>query len=187
MRVRRASNESAASRCLPLRRVGARRGARPSRARLSERSKDNRVDSVHAVDTCLEIRRAGPLRECANEVAVEAEAREALDELRSQRLIDVDPVFLGRDSVELAMEGEESPELNDRPFVVVDTKVYRGVGEMGIAAAPLDDEQCGGLLAPAVAPCRLRGGEALDESFRQLQVPIPLERRRERLDRCLGA
>ena len=79
----------------------------------------------------------------------------------------------------------DAPQLLDRPFVVVDAQVDDDVGEPGIAAVALDDEQASRLLAAAVAAGLLRGGEAIEQPLGERPARAALEGLRERVDgRC---
>ena len=83
------------------------------------------------------------------------------------------------------MDSVEPAQLLDRALVVVDAEVDDEVGEPGVAAVALDDEQRGGLLAAPVAARSLRGGEALDQALGQ-RAGRRLERLRERVDGLSG-
>ena len=68
------------------------------------------------------------------------------------------------------MELVQPSELLDRPLVIVDAEVDEDVGEAGVAAVPLDDEQGGRLLTAGVAAGRLAGRERLEQALRERPV-----------------
>ena len=83
------------------------------------------------------------------------------------------------------MQVVQAPELLDRGLVVVDAKVDEDVGERGVAAVPLDDEERRGLLAATVAARGLGRSEARQQSLGQ-RAFCRLEGLRQRVDRLAG-
>ncbi len=63
------------------------------------------------------------------------------------------------------MQGVDPPQLLERALVLVDAQVDEAVGEAGVAAVALDDEQGGRLLAAPVAAGSLRGVEAVEQAL----------------------
>src|SRR5207244_6364937 len=106
-------------------------------------------------------------------------------ELGLERGVDVDPVGLRGGAEQLLVEAEDAPELLDRPLVVVNAEVDERVGEAGVAAVLLHDEQARGLLPALVAACGLGGVEAVEEAGRKGLAGGALERHGERIDRLL--
>ena len=83
------------------------------------------------------------------------------------------------------MQAVQAAQLVDRPLVVVHAQVDEDVGEAGVAAVPLDDEERGRLLAARVATGGLAGREGLEQSLGE-RARCGLEGLRERVDRGFG-
>ena len=90
---------------------------------------------------------------------------EPLLDLGAERVVDREPVRARRLPEERVMEAIEAAELLDGTLVVVGAEVDEDVGQAGVAAVPLDDEQRRRLLAAAVASRSLGRGEAVDQAL----------------------
>src|SRR5581483_9084681 len=119
----------------------ARRGGRPGSSSVPQRLEDDRVDPLDAVDALLQVLVAGPREEGLVELAFVAEAREPLTELACQLVVDLHPEPLRRLSEDLLMETVDAAELLQRALVVFDPQLDEDVGEPGVAAVLLHDEQ----------------------------------------------
>ena len=131
-----------------------------------------------AVDALLEVLDAGPVVERRV-----AERGEPLVDLGAERVVDREPVGARRLPEQGVVEAVEAPQLLDRALVVVDAEVDEGVGQPGVAAVALDDEQRGRLLAAAVAAGCLRRGEAVEQPLGERSPGGGRERVDERVDR----
>src|SRR5581483_12064046 len=120
------------------------------------------VDQLDPVDAPFEVLRPRPARERGFELAGVAEAAQPLAQLGRQLVVDRQPFRARRLAVQRTVEPVETRQLADRLPVIVDAEVDDAVGEAAVAAVALDDEQGGRLLAAAVTPRSLRGGEATE-------------------------
>ena len=66
--------------------------------------------------------------------------------------------------------------------MVVHAEIDDDVGQVRVTRVLFHDEEGCGLLASPISARRLRRGETLDQTLGQLEMPIPLECRRERID-----
>ena len=98
------------------------------------------------------------------ELAVVAELRQPLAELRGELVVDGEPLVARRRAEDLVVERVDAAQLLDRPLVVLDAQLDDDVGQARVAAVALDDEERRGLLAAAVSACRLGRGEAVDQA-----------------------
>ena len=132
----------------------------------------DRVDPLDAGHALLEVLPSRPGAERLREVAVEAEPREPLPQLGGELVVHLEPLLGGRlPEQELVDAGSSRPSSSTGRSVVVDPEVDDGVGEAGVAAVPLHDEERRRLLAAPVAARRLRRGEAADAAGRPAAVP----------------
>ena len=83
------------------------------------------------------------------------------------------------------MQPVEPPQLLDRRLVVVDAQVDERVGEAGVAAVALDDDQRRRLLAAFVAARGLSSGQRLEQALGE-RSGRGLERLRQRVDGVAG-
>ena len=127
---------------------------------VSQRCENDRIDLIAAIDPLLQVRDARPILERRV-----TQRRKSVIDLGPQGLVDGEPVGSWRFPEECLVEAEEASQLLDRLPVVVGTEVDERVGEPGVAAVPLDDEQRRRLLATAIASRCLGGGEAVEEPF----------------------
>ena len=81
------------------------------------------------------------------------------------------------------MEAIEAAQLLDGTLVVVGAEVDEDVGQAGVAAVPLDDEQRRRLLATPVAARGLGRGEAVDQALGERSSGGGRERVDHRVDR----
>ena len=105
-------------------------------------------------------------------------------DLRLQLVVDAQPLLARRLAEQLLVQAVEAAQLVDRRLVIVDAEVDEDVGEAGVAAVALDDDQRRGLLAALVAARRLRRRERLDQALGERSAR--LERLRERVDGVAG-
>ena len=77
---------------------------------------------------------------------------EALVELRAEGRIDREPLVARRATEQRVVETEQAAQLDERIGMVVNAEVDEGVRESRVATVALDDQQRGGLAAPAVPP-----------------------------------
>jgi hypothetical protein len=134
----------------------------------------DRIDRVAAVDALLEILDARP--------GVErrvAELRESLVDLLAQVAFEWQPVFARSRAEETEVHRVDAPQLVNRPRMIVDSQIEHDVGELGVAAVALDDQERRRLPAAVTAALAPRG---VDEANRELW-PRGLERGCERVDR----
>src|SRR4029453_9401238 len=126
--------------------------------------------------------RRGPAEERVGELVLVSEAAQTVPELAFERVVDVDPVLLGRLPEEQIVDAVDAAELLDRALVVVDAEVDDDIGETGVAAVALDDQEARRLLSPAVAAGLLCRGEAVEQPLGERPAGAALERLREPVD-----
>ncbi len=115
--------------------------------------------------------------EGALETPVVAERVQPLDELCAQLVVDLDPLRARGLAEEQRVEFVQPGQLGDGLLVVIHPQVDEHVAQPGVASVTLDHEQRGRLLAAAVSSRRLRGRDALEQSFGQWAACRCLERR----------
>ena len=89
----------------------------------AEGVQNDRVDAAHAVDPLLEVLGSGPGGEGAFELPLVAEPAQALAQLGTECIVDLEPVGGGRGAEQLLVERVQPAQLGNRKLVVVDARL----------------------------------------------------------------
>src|SRR5919108_677122 len=152
----------------------------------AELGQHHRVDAARAFYPLFKVLHARPGLEIGGEVAAPVAKRiEAGTQLTLELAVDREPLLLWRRAEVELVEVEQALELPDRLGVVVDPQVDEDVGPTVPATLP-DDAEGRRLLPAAVTAGGLAGGKRGEETLREREGRICLERLRERAERLAG-